>query len=68
LGFINTLLLPRTLLLRNNFFFIKQKIVIHIIQWVKKTQVKVLGEELDLPDGLVKALFILLHNLFLVYE
>jgi len=63
---LSILLLTDILLLSGNIFLIKQNSFLHILERVKKTKVKVLGEELGLPDGLVKALFMLLPNLLLV--
>ena len=56
------------LLLRNSFYLIKQNTILYVLEWVKKTQVKFLSKELNLIDGLVEALSMLLHNLFLVNE
>ena len=61
---LSTLLLA-SLLLSSNIFLVKQNT---ILEWVKKTQVKVLDKESDLPDDLVEALFMLLHNLLLVHQ
>ena len=47
-------------------FFVKKSTVLHFLEWVKKTQVKILGEEHGLLDNHVKANFMLLHGLFLV--
>ena len=65
---LNTLLLLTGLLFSRNIIFIKQNTVLHVLERVKETQVKVLSEEPDLPDGLVEALFMLFHDLFLVNE
>ncbi|KAL5159262.1 hypothetical protein HKD37_15G043616 [Glycine soja] len=59
------LLLARILLYNSYLFFVKQFTILHVLQWVNKTQVKILGEELDLSDNLIKALFMLLHGCFL---
>ena len=56
------------LLLRNSFYLIKQNTILYVLEWVKKTQVKFLSKDLNLIDGLVEALSMLLHNLFLVNE
>ena len=50
----NTMLLINMLLLSSNVLLIKQDTVLHFLERVKETQVKVLGEEPGLPDGLVK--------------
>ena len=46
-------------------FLVKQNIILHIIERVKKTQVKVFSEEADLLDGFIKVFLMLLHSLFL---
>ena len=65
---LSTLLLINNLLLCSNFLLVKENTVLHILAKVKETQVKVLGEEPKMLDGLVEPLFMLLHNLLLVYE
>jgi len=55
------------LLLSSNIFLINQNTVLHVLEKVKKTKVKVLGEELNLSDGLVKVFFIIFHNFLLVH-
>jgi len=61
------LFLPASLFLHNNILFVKQNIILHVLEKVKETQIKVLGEEPDLPNSLVKALFMMLHSLLLVH-
>ena len=55
------------LFLRSNFFFVKQNTILHVLEKVKKTQVKDFGEEPGLLGGLLKALFMLVHNFLLVH-
>ena len=64
---LNTLLLLTGLLFSSNIIFIKQNTVLHVLERVKETQVKVLSEEPDLPDGLVEALFMLFHDLLYLH-
>ena len=64
----STLPLINSLLLRSNFLLIKKDIVLHILERIKETKVKVLGKETSLPDSLLKPFFMLLHDLLLVNE
>jgi len=57
--FLSILLLVG-LLLGSNIFLIKKNTILHILERVKKIQVKTIGEELGFPNGLLKALFMLL--------
>jgi len=65
---IQALTVYQASLLRSNFLLSKQNIILHILEKVKETQIKVLGEEPSLPRGLLKSFFMLLHSLILVNE
>ena len=62
----STLLLINSLLLYSNVLLAKKSTILHILERVKETQVKVLGKEPSLPDGLVESFAMLLHDLLLV--